>query len=240
MAAAASASDSARPVITYTVPAKKGRLASELDADVPPRKRDSSAPSTAEDVDTRQRQPIAFEISAVPGLDMADAIDAGPLKKLIVFVVLIKCPDGQYNAVGYEKPKWWRVEDGRTFYEVVIGGWKTDVTRDEINQIYGWDLNTGDRRNITDIRVGMRPTNDSNGRHSEIALIISYKKQSNLMRDLAAMDPRHRSVAEAADAAAKAARDGAIANGAPGESMVWKVVEPVVSLARFTLYGTAD
>lgn len=241
---AAAKAAGAKPSIIYVAPDnKKSRAVSEIDDAEDdgngPRKRSTMA-SSASCGDgwggscSKPKQPVAFELSSVPGLDLVDPLDVSSIKKLIVFVVLIKCPDQEYNSSSYEKPKWWRVEDGVTFYNIVIGGWKTSVKTAEIDLIRAWDTNVGDRRNIIQVEVGNRPTNDD-GRVKELSIIITYKKQASLMRDLAAMDPKHRSVAEAADAAAAESRS--LSSPSSSSSVMKSMLWPLTAAAKFTLYG---
>ncbi len=201
---------------------------------VPPEAKKSHALDSDETVVPNGKRPkelIGFEGTPIQGLQLADQTDREHLKQLAAFVYFIKCPDKDYNSKTFDRPDWWRVEDGGRCYNLVIGGWREDIHREELDFVWAWDSNLNDRRNIVRVSAGMRPSNDDPNKR-DISIIIQYKKEMQRARDLSTMGVAHRSVARAADAAA--------ADVSEPSSVVSSVTDAVGSVFSFILHGPSD
>lgn len=122
----------------------------------------------------------ADEIVGIKGVAEEDRT---PVGELMFYALTVKCPNGDFAAKGYQRPKWWRVETDSIGYWLLLGGY-ADLDREDINRVWNWDPQALQSRNIIGIRVQMCRTND-NPQEMELTLVIRYRSEASRRRVLA-------------------------------------------------------
>jgi len=151
-----------------------------------------SAPARAEDPSSAL--PIPSDVSApkrvravgvegdefwvsdqIAGLGGVDALDRDDVVNLMVHAASVKCPDGRLESPLFDRPQpgGWRVEGLDTVYQLILYGWRESISDTHFTAIKAFEQGRP-RRHITEVAVGMVPTND--WKTELLGLTITYKK----------------------------------------------------------------
>lgn len=125
-----------------------------------------------------------FATDAIPGFEAVDMDDRPAVLDLMTRVLVIKCPDENYDSKVYDRPTDWRVEIDRRTYTLRLIGWHQPIDHTLLVRIMAMDQKEGDARNLVSVAVGESLyTNDPS--RVGLSVIMVYKREALRRRDVA-------------------------------------------------------